>query len=286
VKRLIGLLLVVGLALPTQAGAAPAEVTPESTSAARFSVEQDGQQLISTGSLQAASDLYWAKGFELRDPVLIVAAAEQLRDLADRDRSIPAAQQALERLTVAFDMLYYLRDSATSASWQPITSDQVAIVLARADRVSTEAQTLIAAIEAEVAAAAAAPEPDEKTRRGKAKPGTVLIASGATLLVIGLGVGGGLGAAGLWNGAAAQKRVEHPLVYAKEHAEADLRGRQSNIMAGVGLAIAGVGVIAGAALLVIGVEKRKAAGAGSSQAMVPTPVWLRGGAGVGVAGRF
>lgn len=284
-KRLIGLLLVFGLALPPVARAAPAEVTPESTSAARFSVEQDGQQLISTGELQAASDLYWAKGFELRDPVLIVASAEQLRDLADRDRSIAAAQSALERLTVAFDMLYYLRDSSTSANWQPITAEQVETVLARADRVSTDAQALITAIEEEAAAAAATPEPVEKTRRGKAKPGTILIASGAGLLVLGLG-GAGLGAGGLSIGAAAQQKVEDPLVYEQEHRAAEERGRQGNVLAGVGFAIAGVGIIAGAALITVGVKKRKAAGSSGQQAMVPVPVWLSGGAGLGMAGRF
>lgn len=284
-KRLIGLLLVVGLALPPVAWAAPAEITPESTSAARFSVEQDGQRLISTGELQAASDLYWAKGFELRDPVLIVAAAEQLRNLADRDRSIPAAASALERLSVAFDMLYYLRDSATSASWQPITTDQVPTVLDRAQRVSDEAQALISAIEAEVAAAAAAPDPSDERQRGKAKPGTWWIAGGAALIVVGLG-GAGLGSAGLSIGAAAQQEVEDPLVYAPEHQAAEARGKQGNVLAGVGFAIAGVGVVAGAALIVIGVKKRKASMSAGSQALVPVPLWLSGGGGVGVAGRF
>lgn len=282
-KRLIGLLLVVGLALPPVARAAPAEVTPESTNAARFDVEQDGQQLIARGDLQAASDLYWAKGFELRDPVLIVAAAELLRDLADRDRSIPAAQSALERLTVALDMLYYLRDSSTSTSWQPITAEQVSTVLDRAERVATETQALITEIEDEAEAAASIPEPVEDKRRGKAKPGTVLIASGAALLVVGLGFSG-MGAAGMSIGASAQQDVEDPLVYEQEHRAAEERGRQGNVLSGVGFAIAGVGVVAGAVLIAIGVKKRKAAI--QPMAMVPVPVWLSGGAGVGVSGRF
>jgi hypothetical protein len=284
VKRLIASMLVVGLALPPVARAAPPEVTPESTSTARFSVEQEGQQLIASGELQAASDLYWEKGFELRDPVLLVASAEQLRDLADRDRSIPAAQSALERLKVAFDMLYYLRDSSTSASWQPITADQVSIVLGRAERVSTETEALIAAIEAEEKAAAEAPEPVEEKKRGKAKPGTWLIVGGSAALVVGLGAAG-LGAGGLAIGASAQEDVEDPLVYEDEHRAAEERGRQGNIMAGVGFAIAGVGVIAGAALIALGVKKRKAAGP-TTQALVPVPMMFRDGGGIGLTGRF
>lgn len=284
-KRLTCVLLVLGLGLPAPslAWAAPEEVTPESTSAARFDVEQAGQRMVASGDLQAAADLYWSKGFELRDPVLLVMSAEALRDLADRDRSIPAAEAAIERLRVAFDMLYYLRDSATSASWQPITSEQVSTVLDRAERVASEAEALISAIEE--AAKAPVVDPDEgKRKRGKAKPGTVLIAAGAGLLVLGLG-GGGLGAGGLAIGAAAQQDVEDPLVYAVEHHAAEERGQRGNVLAGVGFSIAGVGVIAGSVLIVLGVKKRKGASP-AEQAFVPAPIWLRGGAGLGVSGRF
>ncbi len=284
-RRLTGLALVLGMALsslPSLVRASPPEVTPESTSSARFSIEQDGQKLIGAGDLQEASDLYWAKGFELRDPVLILLAAEALRDLADRDRSIPAGQEALERLRIAYDMLYYLRDSATSASWQPITSAQVSTVIERADRVLAEVQALISAIEQEASAAEVAPEPT-KNQRGKAKPGTWMIVGGAALTVVGLGAAG-LGAAGLSIGAAAQQDVEDPLVYEQEHRAAEQRGRQGNVLAGVGFAIAGVGIIAGATLIVLGLKKRK--GSSESVALVPVPVWLGSGAGVGFSGRF
>jgi hypothetical protein len=285
VRRLISLLLVIGLAMPSVAIASPPEITPESTSAARFSVERDGQALIASGDLQAASDLYWAKGFELKDPVLLVASAEQLRDLAERDRSIPAAQSALERLRVAFDMLYYLRDSASSASWQPITVEQIATVLERAERAASETQASIDAIEAEIAAAAAAPGPEDERKWGKAKPGTGLIAGGAALIALGL-AGGGLGAAGLSMGAAAQQKVESPLVYEQEHRAAEQRGRTGNVLAGVGFAIAGVGIVAGATLIVLGVKKREGASQAKQARALPVPLWLNGGAGLGVSGRF
>lgn len=283
-KRPLCSVLVLGLALaPIHARAGEPAITPESTSSARFSVERDGQAKVASGDLQGASDLYWQQGILLKDPVLIVGAAEQLRDLAERDRSIPAAQSGLDRLVLAFDMLYFLRDSATSSAWQPISSDQVATVLGRAERVQGELNDLIAAIEAEEAAAAA-PPPVEDDR--KAKPGTWMIAGGAAALVLGLGAAG-MGAAGLAIGASAQRDVENPLVYEQDHRAAEQRGRTGNVLAGVGFAIAGVGVIAGATLIVLGLKKRKGAAASSEEsAWVPAPVWLPGGGGVGLSGRF
>ena len=100
--------------------------------------------------------------------------------------------------------------------------------------------------------------------------------------MIGLG-GAGLGAAGLLLGAQAQADVEDPLVYEPEHSEAEQRGQTANLLAGVGLAVAGVGVSVGIALLVVGVKKRKQA-APIETALVP--VWLEQGGGVGLVGRF
>lgn len=281
-KRPLCLLLVMGLALaPLRARADEPDITPESTSSARFDVEREGQGMIGRGELQAASDLYWQKGIQLKDPVLIVGAAEQLRELSERDRSIPAARSGLERLLLAFDMLYFLRDSATASAWQPLDAGQITTVLDRAQRVQTELQQLIAEIEAEEAAAAA-PPPVEEER--KLAPGTGMIIGGTVAIVLGLGAGG-MGAAGLALGYSAQQDVEDPLVYADEHRAAEQRGKTGNVLAGVGFALAGVGVAAGAALLVLGMKKRKAASREES-AWVPAPLLMRGGAGIGVWGRF
>jgi hypothetical protein len=282
VKRPLCLLLVMGLALaPLRAYAGEPDITPESTSSARFDVEREGQGMIGRGELQAASDLYWQKGIQLKDPVLVVGAAEQLRELSKRDRSIPAARSGLERLLLAFDMLYFLRDSATASAWQPLDAGQITTVLDRAQRVQTELQQLIAEIEAEEAAAAVPPPVEDERKLG---PGTGMIIGGTVAIVLGLGAGG-MGAAGLAIGYSAQQDVEDPLVYEDEHRAAEQRGRTGNVLAGVGFALAGVGVAAGAALLVLGMKKRKAASR-EERAWVPAPLLLRDGAGIGIWGRF
>jgi hypothetical protein len=267
-------------------------VTPESANSARFGVEQEGKQLSDAGAFDQAAELYWTKGVELKDPVLIIDSAEALRDKAATERSIPAAEAAIERVAPALDMLYFLRDGATSDNWQPIAPEYVATVIDRGEALITDAEAVITEIEAEQAAAAeAATEPvDEgKGERKPGKPGAGLIAGGAAGLVVGAG-GLALGVAGLGLGARAQSTVENPTVYAKEHREAESQGRNANVMAGVGLALGGVGLILGATLLALGLKKRKAAGGSSepSEAVEArvAPIWLQGGAGVGVSGSF
>lgn len=259
-------------------------ITPSSAAGARFSIEQQGQALSAAGSHEQAAQLYWQKGVELKDPLLIVAAAEAWREHARAQRSIDAANSAIATAQVALDMLYFLRDSATSASWQPIEPAQVHMIIGRGEVVITEANALIAEIEDEQRRAAEPPPPEPK----RLKPGTGLIAGGSVTLVLGLG-GAGLGVAGLFMGAAAQREVEDPLVYEPEHSEAEARGRRSNAFAGVGLAVAGVGVTVGAVLIALGVKKRKLSGSNHSEdkpsAMI-VPSFSGNGAGLSLVGRF
>ena len=287
IARLVGTALSVSLlfATPARAAFGEGDVTPDSANSARFGVEQQGKPLTDNGAFAEAAELYWREGVRLKDPVLILDSAEALRDQAAADRSIEVAQSAIDRVAPALDMLHYLRDSSTSAAWQPVAAEYVDVVLRRAEALITDAQTLIATIEEEqrkAAEAAAAPAEPEKQARGPAKPGTGLIAAGSVSLVIGLG-GAGLGAAGLLLGVQAQADVEDPLVYEPEHSEAEQRGQTANLLAGVGFAVAGVGVSVGIALLVVGVKKRKQA-APIETALVP--VWLEHGGGVGLVGRF
>ncbi len=287
--RAASLILAMTLAVPAPLLAAPA-ITPESATDGRFPVEQEGKRLIDAGQLEAAAELYWTRGVELKDPLLIVESAEVLRDLATKERSKAHAQAAIDRVAPALDMLYFLRDSSTSASWQPIASEHVGTVLERADRLVSSAEQLIGEIEdeerraAEAAAMAANDEQDSDRKRGPAKPGTGLIAGGAAAIVLGLG-GAGLGTAGLVLGARAQSLVEHPLVYEEQHRAAEQQGHNANVMAGVGFAVAGVGVVVGATLIVLGVRKRKASASGPASATI-VPVWMKDGAGIGVVGRF
>ena len=294
-RRLIAPAVSVALliASPIRAAANVGEddITPDSANSARFGVEQQGKQLVDSGAYEQAAELYWLEGVRLKDPVLILDSAEALRDQAASERSIPAAQSAIERVAPALDMLYFLRDGATSSAWQPVAPEYLDTVITRAETLVTDAEALIAEIEEEqrkAAEAAAAPiDEPSKQRRGPARPGTGLIAGGSASLVVGL-AGMGLGAAGLGLGARAQSEVEDPLVYEPEHSAAAQRGQTANVLAGVGLALAGVGVGVGAALIVIGVKKRKQAGAdeGAAVEAAVVPVWLGEGGGVGLVGRF
>jgi hypothetical protein len=263
------------------------DVTPDSANAARFGIEQQGQQLGASGNHQQAAELYWQKGVELKDPVLIVDAGEAWREHARSQRSIEAAQTAIVQVQVALDMLYFVRDGATSSAWQPVAPEHLAVLIERAQTVVRDAQALIAEIEAEqqraIEAANAPVEPPPK--RGPAKPGTGLIAGGSAALVIGLG-GAGLGAAGLVLGAQAQAEVEDPLVYPPEHGAAEARGRSANVLAGVGIGVGALGVSVGVALIASGVKKRKQAGSTIAKTLVPVPMIGPSGGGLGLAGRF
>ncbi|PRP93635.1 hypothetical protein [Enhygromyxa salina] len=269
------------------------DITPDSANSARFGIEQQGQQLIQAGAHEQAAELYWSKGIELADPVLIVDAAEAWREQAATQRSIVAAQTAIDRVQLALDMLYFLRDSASSASWQPVAPEYLGVVIDRARAVVTDAEALIAEIEAEQAAAAQAANAPEQTERQRkpAKPGTGLIAGGSAAIVLGLG-GAGLGVAGLVLGGQAQADVEDPTVYEPEHSAAEARGRTANLLAGVGIGVAVVGISVGAALIALGNKQRKRSPTEASAQVTPTLMCagLLGldctGAGLSVQGRF
>jgi hypothetical protein len=262
------------------------DITPDSANSARFSIEQQGQQLSAAGNHKQAAELYWQKGVELKDPVLIVDAGESWREHARSQRSIEAAQTAIVQASVALDMLYFLRDGATSSAWQPVAPHHLAPLIERATTVVSDAQALIGEIEAEQrrAAEGANAPVEQPSKRGPAKPGTGLIIGGSAALVVGLG-GGGLAATGLVLGAQAQTDVEDPLVYEPEHGDAEARGRLANVLAGVGIGVGAVGVGVGVALIVLGVKQRKQAGPSTAE-VLPMPMLGPDGGGLGLMGRF
>lgn len=262
------------------------DITPDSANSARFGIEQQGQQLSASGSHKQAAELYWKKGIELKDPVLLVDAGESWREHARSQRSIEAAQTAIVQVSVALDMLYFLRDGATSSAWQPVAPEHLGTLIERSQTVVSDAQALISEIEAEQqrAAAAANAPVEEPAKRGPAKPGTGLIVGGSAALVIGLG-GAGLAVTGLVLGGQAQTDVEDPRVYEPEHSAAEARGRSANLLAGIGIGVGAVGVSVGVALIVMGVKKRKQAGSTTAE-LLPVPMLGPDGGGLGLAGRF
>jgi hypothetical protein len=262
------------------------DITPDSANSARFGIEQQGQQLSASGNHKQAAELYWQKGVELKDPVLIVDAGESWREQARSQRSIEAAQTAIVQASVALDMLYFLRDGATSSAWQPVAPEHLGTLIERAQTVVSDAQALIAEIEAEQRRATEAVNApvEEPRERGPAKPGTGLIVGGSAALVIGLG-SAGLAAAGLVLGAQAQTDVEDPLVYEPEHSDAQARGRSANLLAGIGIGVGAVGVSVGIALIATGVKKRKQAGP-TTAVVLPMPMIGPDGGGLGFVGRF
>lgn len=263
------------------------DITPDTANAARFGVEQQGQQLSGAGNHQQAAELYWQEGIELKDPVLLIDAGEARREQARSQRSIEAAQTAITQVSVALDMLYFLRDGATTTAWQPVAPQHIGTLIERAETVVSDAQALIAEIEAEqqaAANAANAPVEEPKKERGPMKPGTGLLIGGSAALVLGLG-GAGLAVTGLIIGAEAQEDVEDGSVYEPEHSQAEARGRTANVLAGVGIGVGAVGVGVGVALIYLGVKKRKQAGATTAQ-FTPVPMIGPGGGGLGLVGRF
>ena len=263
------------------------DITPDTANSARFGVEQQGQQLSGAGNHQQAAELYWQKGIELKDPVLLIDAGEARREQARSQRSIEAAQTAITQVSVALDMLHYLRDGATTSAWQPVAPEHIGTLIDRAETVVSDAQALIAEIEAEqqaAANAATAPVEEPTKTRGPMKPGTGLLIGGSAALVLGLG-GAGLAVTGLILGAEAQQDVEDGSVYEPEHSAAEARGRMSNVLAGVGIGVGAVGVGVGVALIAMGVKKRKQAGT-TTASFVPVPMLSPSGGGFGLAGRF
>ena len=142
-------------ATPTNAWAGDDDaISPESANTARFGVEQEGEGLVARGAFAEAAELYWREGVQLKDPVLILDSAEALRDGAAAERSIDGANAAIERVAPALDMLYFLREGATSSAWQPIAPEYLDTVIARGEALVDDANALIREIEAEQQAAA------------------------------------------------------------------------------------------------------------------------------------
>jgi hypothetical protein len=234
---------------------------------------------------------------ELGDPELFLAASELLLQQADVDRDDALALEAEELARTAADIAIYLSDEGNykATRWRPVTRERATELAGEAKTAAEEAASLAetiveerrAAEEAERARLAAAAEQDEDKKR-ELGPGSGLIIGGSVALVVGVGGVAMLGA-GLGLGAANQREAESLMLPAElaRLDQLDRKGAQANTVAYVGGAVAAVGLATGVALLVVGVKKRKAAGADAEQARIQVaPYWSAEGGGLQLQGKF
>ncbi len=260
-------------------------ITPASANDARLAI------IGQAGNLPPgdAAPFLAEKGKELKDPVLYVESAEAYNKAADAERSTDAAEEAKVQARVVLDMVGFLEGDSASEMWQPLEGDQTTVIKNRAKQAIEDADVLIAAIEAEREAANAPPPPPPPPK--EKPPGRPLIIAGSASLVLGLG-GLGVGSAGLALGAKNQKAVEDDTsIVGDEYDDYDRKGKNYNTMAIVGMAVGGVGVITGAALIAVGVKKNKKSGLAQEQRptanVAPAFALGRGdAAGLVISGRF
>jgi hypothetical protein len=216
----------------------------------------------------------------VQDPRLLADAAAAFIEHARSTRDDTALDRAEAEAALALDMLGFLASGKSASSWQPIEASRIDAEVDDVESLLREARSLRDEIEAERAAAAAPPPPVEKQR--KLRPGTGLIAGGASALVVGVG-GLGLGAAGLAMGQSAQRDIDDPDVYGDAWLDADAKGELGNDLAIAGFVVAGVGLAAGATLVGLGVKKRRSSTSTEEGAQVAITPTMRG---LVLTGRF
>lgn len=245
-----------------------------------------------------AAEQLRAAAEEQGDPELFLAASARLFAAADAEREPELAEAAIELAKIAEDIGLYLADERNfkATNWRPVSNERAAMLAEEAAAQVDAARELIAAIEEErraAAEAAARQREAEEQDAGKRerKPGTGLIIGGSVALVAGVAGGAMLGA-GLAMGAARQREADALDLPTQMDRldELDRQGQQANVIAGVGGALAGVGLATGIALVIVGVKKRKAAGDDRQAARRPqwmtSPWFNRDGAGLSVTASF
>jgi hypothetical protein len=283
------ILLTVSLVLPAPARAAG--LSPEQAEQRRAEVRAETDSLAKP----AAAEQLRREAEELGDPDLFLAASDLLREQAEADADEDLAREAAALADTARDIALYLADERRFAAtdWRPVTREQAGTLADRAEQAGERARELAATIVAEREAAereaseSEAPSDDRDRKKRERKPGTGLIAGGAAMLTLGAG-GLAMIGAGLAMGASRQREAESLDLPAEQARldELDRQGKQSNLIAYVGIAVAGVGLATGIALVVVGAKQRKRAGGDESASLRAAPWFGREGGGLSIAGRF
>lgn len=270
--------------------APPTKLSPDEAEEARESARTDAAGDMESGNFSGAGYTLDVAAGEMGDPVLFLEAADAYISQAEADRSTEMAETAINRAQIALDILYFLADGDQygATRYHVLAEEDIDGKIGRAKGTVSKAEALIEEIEAEQAAAEAEPEgPKEEPKETKPiKPGTGLIIGGSVSLVVGLG-GIGMMAAYLAVGGGVQSQVDalDPAneMDVAEYDRLDAQGKQTNILAGVGAGIGGVGLILGGVLIGLGAKKMKEGGGGKEKAsalVIPTTN------GLAVVGKF
>jgi len=238
-------------------------------------------------SPDAAGSMLAEEARTLGDPILFIEAGDAFKAAGAEEREVRLAERAIEEAKLALDILYFLEDPRADPNWEIVASTDVTDLISRAQTLIDDSETLIEEIEAEQAPDEEEQVEEKKKRTPMPRDGRFFIGAGSLMTVVGIGGVGMLGA-GLSMGSSAQKTVEDPEVTGDEFDEADAKGKRANVISYAGIGVAAVGLISGAALLVIGVKKRKAyrADNGESASVHLTPVLGRSMTGLSLSGRF
>jgi hypothetical protein len=257
------------------------KITPSDAEAKRVAVQERARSLVAVGEFREAGVAYDEGASQLGDPVLFLDAAEAYLQAAEEERDVGLAQGAIERASTAMDISYFHLDSAADKNFRLVDTEDVPDLIARANQIIARGETLTEDIRRE---ADAPPPPPDRAADKQTKPGRIKLISGAALATI----GGGLlvmGVAGLGVGAARQKDARDPTVYGEEYDDVERRGKQANVIAGVGLALGAVALGAGVALILSG--RKDAAKAKHSDKVVRMgPMFGSGTGGLTLSGRF
>jgi hypothetical protein len=281
IQRISTIALALSLSLP--APMAWAGITPEQAQQQRDEVQGEASSLAAA----AAVELLQREAEERGDPELFLSASERLRQQAEVESDEDLARAAARLASTARDIALYLADERRFAAtdWQVVTRERASELADAAEQAMTKAIELADAIVAAKAAESAAPPPDDEPERTR-KPGTALIAGGAAALTIGVG-GLAMIGAGMGIGGNAQKEAESLDLPAEQARldELDRKGAQANLITYVGIAVAGVGLASGIALIAVGVKKRGRSD--DARASLRAAPWFgREAAGLAIGGRF
>jgi hypothetical protein len=262
-------------------------VTPSLAAEARVDPQAAAKALREIGNPEAAGMRLDEAAAHWGDPILYMDAAEAWLAAAKEKREVAIVDAAEERVHIAVDILYFHLDASADKNFRMVETTDLPGLIARADEILEQAQSVRAEIEGgEPEAVAVTDDAPKKKKRRNRKADKAMFISGAGLTA----VAGGLvvmGAAGLVIGAVRQKQAERPDVLGQDYDAVAAQGDRGNMMARVGFALGGVALAAGVTLMLVAKRKdrRKRVEDGDTMVRV-SPTGSRSGGGVVLTGRF